>query len=96
MDRPVKDIQTVTPEGTSVAPLIDGVLIREARTIADERGTICEMYNPAWGFTEEPLVYVYQTTIRPRRVTTRPYRHEDPDKYRLPLDTEEIPYKFGS
>ena len=51
MDRPVKDIQTVTPEGTSVAPLIDGVLIREARTIADERGTICELYNPAWGFT---------------------------------------------
>ena len=26
---------------------------------------------------------------------TRPYRHEDPDKYRLPLDNDTIPYKFG-
>jgi dTDP-4-dehydrorhamnose 3,5-epimerase len=27
---------------------------------------------------------------------TRPYQHEDPDKYRLPLDTDEIPHKFRS
>ena len=25
---------------------------------------------------------------------TRPYEHDDPDKYRLPIDTSEIPYKF--
>jgi dTDP-4-dehydrorhamnose 3,5-epimerase len=25
---------------------------------------------------------------------TRPYDHESPDKYRLPLDTEEIPYHW--
>jgi dTDP-4-dehydrorhamnose 3,5-epimerase len=25
---------------------------------------------------------------------THPYRHEDPDKYRLPLDTPEIPFTF--
>jgi dTDP-4-dehydrorhamnose 3,5-epimerase len=25
---------------------------------------------------------------------TRPYEHGDPDKYRLPLDTDQIPYKF--
>jgi dTDP-4-dehydrorhamnose 3,5-epimerase len=25
---------------------------------------------------------------------TAPYRHEEPDKYRLPLDTERIPYRF--
>jgi len=25
---------------------------------------------------------------------TRPYQHDDPDKYRLPLDTDQIPYKF--
>lgn len=27
---------------------------------------------------------------------TRPYEHADPDKYRLPLDTDEIPYKFAN
>ena len=26
---------------------------------------------------------------------TKPYDHENPDKYRLPLDTDKIPYKFG-
>jgi dTDP-4-dehydrorhamnose 3,5-epimerase len=25
---------------------------------------------------------------------TRPYDHASPDKYRLPLDTDEIPYEF--
>lgn len=25
---------------------------------------------------------------------TRPYDHANPDKYRLPLDTDEIPYEF--
>jgi dTDP-4-dehydrorhamnose 3,5-epimerase len=25
---------------------------------------------------------------------TTPYDHEDPDKYRLPLDTDRIPYRF--
>ena len=26
---------------------------------------------------------------------TQPYDHENPDKYRLPLDTELIPHSFG-
>jgi dTDP-4-dehydrorhamnose 3,5-epimerase len=165
---PVKDPQTVTAEGAPVAALIDGVRVRPARTIPDERGALCEIYNPAWGFTEEPLVYVYQSSIRPGRtkgwvvhyeqddrlffsggmakvvlydartespthemvnefcfgaeyrallriprgvfhaiknvgqtdclfvnMPTRPYRHENPDKYRLPLDTDAIPYRFA-
>jgi dTDP-4-dehydrorhamnose 3,5-epimerase len=25
---------------------------------------------------------------------TRPYEHENPDKYRLPLDTDRIPHRF--
>lgn len=27
---------------------------------------------------------------------TKPYAHDDPDKYRLPLDTDQIPYSFGN
>jgi dTDP-4-dehydrorhamnose 3,5-epimerase len=165
--QPVKDVQTVTADGEIVAPLIEGVRIRPAITHSDARGTVCEIYNPAWGILEAPLVYVYQTTIRPRRVKgwvlhreqddrlffslgtvkivlyddrpgspthkmlneihlggynrglitiprgvyhalenvgetdvlfinmpTRPYNHADPDKYRLPLDTDLIPYRF--
>ena len=164
---PVKDPQTVTAEGRRVEPLIDGVRVRAATTIVDERGTVCELYDPAWGFTEEPLVFVYQITIRPGQVKgwvvhyeqddrlffsfgsskvvlydlrdesptrgmvnelcfsehnrsllriprgvvhavqnigsvdamylnmpTRPYNHADPDKFRFPLDSPAIPYRF--
>src|SRR5438034_11826923 len=65
---PVKDTQTVTVEGASVKPLIDGVKLRHATTIPDDRGTICEIFNPAWGFDENPLVYMYQVTVRAGKI----------------------------
>jgi hypothetical protein len=45
----------VTPEGKTLAPLIDGVVIRSAVTQVDERGTLCEIYHPAWGVHEAPI-----------------------------------------
>ena len=165
--QPRKDIQSVTPEGVSVGALIHGVLIRPAVTQTDERGTLCEILNPQWGFHPEPITYVYQFTIRPGMtkgwhvhylhddrifhsqgtvkvvlyddrpesptyrmlneiyrsehergimvipahvfhahqnigagdalmisMPTRLYDHADPDVYRLPLDTDQIPYRF--
>ena len=159
--------QTVTPEGERVDPLIDDVLLRDAVTHPDERGTLSEIYNPAWGLSDEPLVYVYQVTIRPGQIKgfvlhrtysdrlffsfgtvkvvlyddregsrtrgmlnelhfgdhnrahlvipagvwhamknvgtgdavfvncpTKPYNHEDPDKWVLPADSDQIPYRF--
>jgi dTDP-4-dehydrorhamnose 3,5-epimerase len=164
---PVKDPQTITPEGELLGPYIHGVEIRRARTIQDERGEICEIFDARWGFTSEPLVYVYQAMIRPGKVKgwvihrkqndrlffnlgtakvvlyddrekspthrmineiylgerdrgvlvipggvyhaiqnigiedlyftnmpTRAYDHADPDKYRLPSDSDLIPYRF--
>jgi dTDP-4-dehydrorhamnose 3,5-epimerase len=122
----VKLQQTVTSESKPIKELIDGVKIREATTHPDDRGTLCEIYNPAWGFTDDPLVYVYQITIRPQQIkgwvvhmtyddrlffafgTTRVVLYDDredsptrgrlneqnPDKWTLPVDTEEIPYRF--
>jgi dTDP-4-dehydrorhamnose 3,5-epimerase len=64
----VKDVQTVTIDGKPTTKLIDGVLIRPAVTHPDERGTLCEIFNPAWGVHPAPLVYVYQFSIRPGMV----------------------------
>jgi len=159
--------QTVTPKGERVDRLIDGVVIREAVTHPDERGTLTEVFNPAWDLSDEPLVYVYQVTIRPGQVKgfvlhrtysdrlffslgtvkivlyddredsptrgmlnelhfsdhnrsnlvippgvwhaaqnvgstdalfvncpTKPYNHEDPDKWALPKDNDVVPYSF--
>ncbi len=163
----VKDTASVTREGKPLYEPIDGVRVRPAVTHADERGTLCEIFNPAWSFDDAPLVYVYQASVLPGYVKgwvvhleqddrlffptgrvrvvlfdgrrnsptferlnrietgevnrvllkipagvyhavqnigstevfyynmpTKPYRHDDPDKFRLPLDNDIIPYKF--
>jgi dTDP-4-dehydrorhamnose 3,5-epimerase len=159
--------QTVTKESQPLDALIDGVVTRQAVTHPDERGTLTEIFNPAWDLSDEPLVYVYQITIRPGQVKgfvlhrtysdrlffslgtlkvvlyddredsptrgrlnelhfsehnrthlvippgvwhamknigttdavfvncpTKPYNHEDPDKWALPADSDQIPYRF--
>jgi dTDP-4-dehydrorhamnose 3,5-epimerase len=64
-DAPVRDAQTVTPAGERLTRTIDGVRLRHAITQTDERGSLCEVYDLRWGFTDEPLVYVYTVTIPP-------------------------------
>lgn len=68
MMQPKKDVQTTTATGEPILQLIDGVKIRPATPLADERGTLCEILNPAWDLHEAPIVYVYQFTIRPGKV----------------------------
>ena len=57
--------QTVTPEGERIAEFIDGVQLRPAITHSDERGSLTEVYDPAWDVTDDPLVYVYESRIHP-------------------------------
>jgi dTDP-4-dehydrorhamnose 3,5-epimerase len=168
LEKAIKDPATVAPDGERLEAPIDGVEIRRARTHADERGTLCEMFDSRWAFTEDPLVYAYLVTLRSEQVRgwvvhleqsdrlflfggvlrlvlydgrtgsetfgrlnvlhfgehdralvnipagvyhaiknvgdreaafvnmpSRPYQHEDPDKYRLPLDNDVIPYRLA-
>ena len=168
VQQPTKDVSTVSANGQRKQQLIEGVYVRSAVNQIDERGSLTEIYDPRWGVGDFPLVYVYQTTIRPGKckgwvehhiqtdrlfITTghmkwvlydnradsptygaineiylteqnrglllipprvyhvvqnigttdamfinmpsHPYNHENPDKYRLPLDTDLIPYKLS-
>ena len=167
LEEVTKDRASVTPEGERLQELIDGVQLRRPPTQADHRGTITEVYDLRWGFTEDPLVYVYHVTIHVGQLKgwvvhreqndrlfayagvlkivlydaradsatygrvnvfhlgghdralvsipagvyhavcnvgdeegafvnlpSRPYEHDDPDKYRLPLDNDVIPYRL--
>jgi len=167
MTEPRQDPQLVTPAGERVERRIDGVLVRPAITQFDERGELTEIFDPAWGFATEPLVFLYQVIATPGSIRgwvvhrkqedrlffslgrfklvlyddragspthglvnehfygernralvripagvfhavqnvgttdalfvnlpTRAYRHADPDKHRLPLDNDLIPYRF--
>lgn len=163
----VKDAATVTTSGGSLQALPAGVTFRDVTTHPDDRGSLCEMYDPRWPWHEAPLVYAYFVTLRPGKIKgwamhklhedryfimfgemevvlydaredsptkgllakvvlsehhrrlmnipagiwhadvnigskdsvivnfpTQAYDHADPDKYRLPLNTDQIPYAF--
>lgn len=164
-----KDVQTVTAAGERIAPIIEGVSVRYAITQPDERGSITEVFDPRWAISTDPMVYLYEFTIRPSTIKgwikhfdqtdrvflqrgavrfvlyddrpdsptyqminqftlteqnrgmllypagvfhalenvgstdavllnmpTRPYNHQDPDKYRIPLVNDLIPFKFSN
>jgi dTDP-4-dehydrorhamnose 3,5-epimerase len=163
----IRESATVTPSGDRLEQLPDGVTFRNAVTHVDDRGSVCELFDPRWGWTDDALVFAYFFTLRPGMVKgwgmhlehedryfilhgdlevvlyddrpnsptnglvarvylsehqrrlmnippgvwhanrnvgasdltvinfpTKPYDHEHPDKYRLPLDTDQIPYSF--
>ena len=163
-----RDVQSVTPAGKRLARLPEGMLLHDLITHTDERGTVCELYDPRWGVSPDALVFAYMFTIRPgmakgwgihrdhddrytfltgelelaiydareesstagqesrlvlsemhrKLVTiprgvwhaernigvadvrvvnfpTMPYDHANPDKYKLPLDTDELPVRLG-
>jgi dTDP-4-dehydrorhamnose 3,5-epimerase len=64
----VKDRATVTSDGEPVREPIAGVSVHHPRTQADERGTLCEVYDSRWGFTDEAVTFVYVVTINPGQV----------------------------
>jgi dTDP-4-dehydrorhamnose 3,5-epimerase len=61
----VQDAETVDGEGRRLQELIAGVVMRPAVTQVDDRGELCEIYDPRWGVSAEPVVYVYQAMVRP-------------------------------
>jgi dTDP-4-dehydrorhamnose 3,5-epimerase len=164
----VSDRSTVSPTGDRVRELIEGVQLRPAVTQVDDRGELCEIFDPRWGLGAAAMVYAYQAMVRPGKtkgwtvhqlqddrlfvslgclrivlydarptspthgrvdeiflsernrglliiprgvfhavqnvgqvdayfinLPTRPYDHSNPDKLRLPLDTDRIPFSLA-
>ena len=90
MLEPRPDQQTVTSDGETVVPRIDGVRLRPAKTLPDDRGELCEVFDPAWGFHEDPLVYVYQVSIRPGKIKGWVVHREQDDRLFISLGTVKI------
>lgn len=65
---PLKDRQTVTPDGTPTATLIDGVIVKPIKTLEDERGELVEIFRPEWGILPAPVTSVHQVMIRPKKI----------------------------
>ena len=88
--KPKQDTATVSPDGKPLARLIDGVVIRYATTQIDDRGTLCEILNPAWGFHPAPFTYVYQFSIRPGMVKGWHQHHQHDDRIFLSQGTVKV------
>ena len=85
-----KDLQTVTASGDLVADFIEGVVIHYPKTHPDERGDLCEIYNPAWELLDAPLVYVYQVSVRPGKVRGWVVHQSQDDRLFVSLGTLKI------
>ena len=70
----------MTAGGKRIRSIISGVEIREAVTHPDDRGELCEIFNPAWGIAPEPLVYAYMSTVRPGKIKGWVYHKEQMDR----------------
>src|SRR5262245_52610400 len=68
LDKTLRDEPSVTGDGTHIQELIDGVAIRRPPTHVDERGSVCEVYDVRWEFSDDDLVYVYHVTVTPGQI----------------------------
>ncbi|HEX8495471.1 MAG TPA: dTDP-4-dehydrorhamnose 3,5-epimerase family protein [Pyrinomonadaceae bacterium] len=81
MSAPVQDQQTVTPQGEQTQVLPAGVSFHDVVTHVDDRGTICELFDPRWGWHPDPLVFAYSFTIRPGMIKGWGVHKEHEDRY---------------
>lgn len=64
------DGQTVTPDWLVVdPPAIDGVRIKEIRSVATSTGYLTEIFREEWGLDALPVGQVFQRTLYPGGVT---------------------------
>lgn len=82
-----RDVQTVTSDGRRLEALPAGMVVRDLVTHSDDRGTVCELYDPRWGVNPDALVFAYQFTIRPGQAKGWGIHREHEDRYAF-LDGE--------
>lgn len=88
--KPKQDVETVKPDGQPIQRLLDGVVIRHATTQIDDRGTLCEIMRPDWGFHSAPFTYVYQFSIRPGMCKGWHQHHQHDDRIFLSQGTIKV------
>jgi dTDP-4-dehydrorhamnose 3,5-epimerase len=84
------DKQMVTADGTPVGTLPDGAWRRDSVTQFDDRGSITEVFDSRWKFTEEPVEFVYCWTLLPGVVKGWALHKRHEDRYFLLRGTVEV------
>ena len=64
------DQPTVTPDWLAIdAPAIEGVRVKEIRSVATSNGYLTEIFREEWALDQSPVGQVFQRTIYPGAVT---------------------------
>jgi dTDP-4-dehydrorhamnose 3,5-epimerase len=90
MSDPSREEGTVTADGTALARLPEGVHVRDLVTHVDDRGSLCEMYDPRWDVSDEPVAYSYFMTIRPGVTKGWALHRRKMDRYVVPFGEVEV------
>jgi dTDP-4-dehydrorhamnose 3,5-epimerase len=75
------DRQTVTPDGTPIAPCIDGVWLGSQVVHVDHRGRVFEVFTEANPYWDTPIVHSYVFTVRPGYVKGWGVHDHKADRY---------------
>ena len=78
-----RDEALVRSDGTPYRRLTQDVVIRRLITHVDDRGSLTELYDPRWGVHDEPLVFSYMLSIRPKVAKGWNLHREHEDRYCL-------------
>lgn len=77
------DEQTVLPDGTPIAKVIDGVKTRSTPNHIDHRGSVFEIFEGEGDYWDEPVVYAYQFSIRPGLIKGWGVHQRKRDRYTI-------------
>lgn len=78
-----KDPKTIDENGQMIVKLPHGVSLKPITTHVDQRGSLFEMFNPTWDWSDSPFAYAYCFTIRPGIVKGWGYHKKHEDRYCL-------------
>ena len=78
---PRRDTQTVDAAGRRLDRLPEGMVVHDLVTHTDERGTVCELFDPRWGLSPDDMVFAYTFTIRPGMAKGWGIHREHEDRY---------------
>src|SRR4051812_28984359 len=78
-----RDLASVTKDGRSLAPTIDGVKTRSPVNHLDHRGSVFEIFEGDMSFWGTPIVYAYQFSVRPHQMKGWGLHESKTDRYTI-------------
>jgi dTDP-4-dehydrorhamnose 3,5-epimerase len=78
-----RDVASVTKDGTSLSPTVDGVKTRSMVQHLDHRGSVFEIFEGDMSFWETPIVYAYQFSVRSHQMKGWGLHESKKDRYTI-------------